>query len=110
MAGEVRTGCRAYRGIGANPVTVIWPGSNPARWSLLQVLSPASRTFTSTLDGWPPPDRRVGGVHPADRADRRRLDVWHERSDEAPAPEHGATDMRLDDHFGSGSTSGVAPV
>ena len=35
---------------------------------------------------------------------RRRLDVWHERSDEAPAPEHGATDMRLDDHFGSGST------
>ena len=27
-----------------------------------------------------------------------------ERSDEAPAPEHGATDMRLDDHFGSGST------
>jgi hypothetical protein len=27
-----------------------------------------------------------------------------ERSDEAPAPEHGATDMRLDDHFGSGPT------
>jgi hypothetical protein len=27
-----------------------------------------------------------------------------EWSDEAPPPEHGATDMRLDDHFGSGST------
>jgi hypothetical protein len=27
-----------------------------------------------------------------------------ERSDEAPTPEQGATDMRLDDHFGSGST------
>ena len=74
MAGEVRTECRAYRGIGADPVTVIWPGSNPARWSLLQVLSPASRTFTSTLDGWTPPDRRVGGAHPADRADR--ADGW----------------------------------
>ena len=64
MAGEVRKYRRAYRGIGADPVTVIWPGSNPAQWSLLQVLSPASRTFTSTLDGWTPPDRRVAALTP----------------------------------------------
>ena len=68
---------RAYRGIGADPVTVIWPGSNPARGRCCRCY----------------------------RLRRGRLDVWHaERSDEAPAPEHGATDMRLDDHFGSGST------
>jgi hypothetical protein len=49
----------------------------------------------------------LGGVSAAERADR--ADGWMyggkgERSDEAPAPEHGATDLRLDDHFGSDST------
>jgi len=42
--------------------------------SLLQMLSPALPTFTSTLDGWTPPDRRVVGAHPADRTDR--ADGW----------------------------------
>ena len=37
---------------------------NPAQWSLLQVLSPALRTFTRTLDGWTPPDRRVAALTP----------------------------------------------
>jgi len=46
----------------------------------------------------------IGAWRRSLRRSRRWLDVWHERSDEAPAPEHGATDMRLDDHFGSGST------
>ena len=59
-----RTDRRADGGIGADPVTVISPGSNPAQWSLLQVLSPASRTFTSTLDGWTPPDWRVAALTP----------------------------------------------
>ena len=41
---------------------------------LLQMLSPALPTFTSTLDGWTPPDQRVGGAHLAGRADR--ADGW----------------------------------
>jgi hypothetical protein len=47
----------------------------------------------------------IGGAHfRADRADGWMYGGKSERSDEAPAPEHGATDMRLDDHFGSDST------
>ena len=47
----------------------------------------------------------IGGAHfRADRADGWMYGGKGERSDEAPAPEHGATDMRLDDHFGSDST------
>ena len=52
-----------------------------------------------------PPDRRLAAPHfRADRADGWMYGGKGERSDEAPAPEHGATDMRLDDHFGSGPT------